>query len=140
LPDRQVPANRRIGCETAFGHQDHFIMRFYNAILLYPDGLAPGINLDNGFFSKAAKQILTYKKAAFRRKKNSYTGLTRILGIGKFGEFATLTLEEVTKPLMEELRRKKKELKPEDRCAEYAGSSFALILRIYAPTNPGNSY
>jgi hypothetical protein len=45
-------------------------MRFDNAILLYPDGLAPGINLDNGFFSKAARQILNYKKAAYRRKKN----------------------------------------------------------------------
>jgi hypothetical protein len=211
-------------------------MRFDNATLLYPDGLAPSINLDNGFFSKAARQILTYKKAAYRRKKNtsnianevssneivrsncppymkppygartristcisiglvdppmffsyckaqynlsveqsnlfaqkldqavelaasrkkeilyppyvivchdtrykenSYTGLTRILGIGKFGEFATLTLEEVTKQLMDELRRKKQEIKPEDLCAEYAGSSFILILRIYASTNPG---
>jgi hypothetical protein len=212
-------------------------MRFDNATLLYPDGLAPGINLDNGFFSKAARQILTYKKAAYRRKKNisrhianevstddiirsncppymkppygartristcisiglvdppmffsyckaqhnlsagqsdqfaqkldravepavsgkgkifyppfvivchdtrykknSYTGLTRILGIGKFGEFATLTLEKVTKQLMEELRRKKQEFKAEDRCAEHAGSSFALVLRVYAPTNPG---
>jgi hypothetical protein len=27
-------------------------MRFDNAILLYPDGLAAGINLDNGFFPK----------------------------------------------------------------------------------------
>jgi hypothetical protein len=212
-------------------------MRFDNATLLYPDGLAPGINLDSGFFSKAARQILTYKKAAYRRKKaisndiskevssgyiiqslcppymkppygartristcisiglvdppmffsyckaqhnlsaeqserfakklnravepviskngeilyspfvvvchdtrykeNSYTGLTRILGIGKFGEFATLTLEEVTKQLMDELKRRKQELKPEDRCVNYAGSSFALILRTYAPTNPG---
>jgi hypothetical protein len=59
------------------------------------------------------------------------------LGIGKFGESATLILEEVTKQLMEELRRKKQEFKPEDRCAEHAGSSFALILRIYALTNPG---
>jgi hypothetical protein len=212
-------------------------MRFDNAILLYPDGLAPSINLDNGYFSKAARQILTYKRAAYRRKKsvskslanevsskdiirsncppymrppfgartristcisiglvdppmffsyckaqhnlstgqsdrfarrlaqavepavsgngevlyppyviichdtrykeNSYTGLTRILGIGKFGEFATLTLEVVTRQLMEELRRRKLDFKPEDSCAEHAGSSFALLLRIYAPTNPG---
>jgi uncharacterized protein YjiS (DUF1127 family) len=35
------------------------------------------------------------------------------------------------------LKRKKKEFKSEDVCAEYAGSSFVLILRIYAPTNPG---
>jgi hypothetical protein len=212
-------------------------MRFDNATLMYPDGLAPGVHLDSGFFSKAARQILTYRKAAFRRKKvisrnilnevssndiirsycppymgppygartristcisigladpplffayckaqhnlsaeqadrfaremdravepattkdgktlysphvvvchdtrykqNSYTGLTRILGIGKFGEFATLTLEKVDKPLMDELRRKKQEFKPEDRCAVYADSSFVLILRVYARTNPG---
>jgi hypothetical protein len=212
-------------------------MRLDNATLLYPDGLAPGINLDNGFFSRAARQILTYRAAAFRRKKvisknivneisshdiirsycppymkppygartristcisiglvdpplffayckarhnlsaqqadrfaekmdraiepattetgkilypphvvvchdtrykeNSYTGLTRILGIGKFGEFATLTLEEVNKPLLDELRRKKQEFKPEDRCAAHADTSFVLILRVYAPTNPG---
>jgi hypothetical protein len=236
--EQNVQYESRVGMSgPEFRDRIRSAMRFDNATLLYPDGLSPGINLDNGFFSKAARQILTYKKAAYRRKKNiskhianevssddiirsncppymmtpygartristcisvglvdppmffsyckaqhnlsagqsdqfaqkldqavgpavtrneeilyppyvivchdtrykknSYTGLTRILGIGKFGEFATLTLEEVTKPLMEELRRKKKELKPEDRCAEYAGSSFALILRIYAPTNPG---
>jgi hypothetical protein len=212
-------------------------MRFDNATLLYPDGFAPSINLDSGFFSRCARQILTYKKAVFRRKKtiskdianevssddimrsncppymrppygartristcvsiglvnpplffsyckaqfnlsneqsdrfaqnldqaiepattksgeilyppyvivchdtrykkNSYTGLTRILGIGKFGEFATLTLEKTSKPLMDELRRKKQEVKPEDLCAEHADSSFVLILRVYSPTNPG---
>ena len=212
-------------------------MRFDNATLLYPDGMAPSINLDGGFFSRCARQILTYKKAAYRRKKtigrdianevsaddiirshcppyikppygartristcisiglvdppvffsycraqhnlsteqsdrfakkldravepavsgsgeilyppyvvvchdtrykeNNYTGLTRILGIGKFGEFGTLTLEEMTTPLMNELRRKKQEFKQEDCCAEYESSSFVLILRVYAPTNPG---
>jgi hypothetical protein len=222
---------------TEFRDRIRSTMRFDNATLLFPDGLAPSINLDSGFFSRCARQILTYKKAAYRRKKtigrdianevsaddiirshcppymkppygartristcisiglvdppmffsyckaqhnlsaeqsdrfaqkmdravepaisengeslfppyvivchdtrykeNSYTGLTRILGIGKFGEFATLTLEEVSKPLMDELRRKKQEFKPEDCCAEYEGSSFVLILRIYAPTNPG---
>ena len=72
-----------------------------------------------------------------RYKENSYTGLTRILGIGKFGEFAALTLEEVDKPLMDELRRKQQEFKPEDCCAAHEDSSFVLILRVYAPTNPG---
>ncbi|MEJ2730588.1 MAG: hypothetical protein P8185_19165 [Deltaproteobacteria bacterium] len=72
-----------------------------------------------------------------RYKHNSYTGLTRILGIGKFGEFATLTLEKVDKPLMDELRRKQQQFKPEDRCAAHEDSSFVLILRVYAPTNPG---
>ena len=227
---------RRGMSEPKFRNRIRSTMRFDNATLLYPDGLAPSINLDNGFFSKAARQILTYKKAAYRRKKNTsnianevssdeivpsncppymkppygartristcisiglvdppmffsyckaqhnlsnkqsgrfaqkldsatepatskkgkilyppyvvvchdtrykinnYTGLTRILGIGKFGEFATLTVEEVNKQLMVKLRRQKQEFKPADRCAEYAGSSFALILRVYAPTNPG---
>jgi hypothetical protein len=212
-------------------------MRFDNATLLYPDGLAPSINLDSGFFSRCARQILTFKRAAYRRKKsisgkiayevrsddiirsncppylktpygartristcisiglvdppmffsycraqfnlsdnqanrfahnldqavvpavtrngeilyppyvivchdtrykeNNYTGLTRILGIGKFGEFATLTIEEMNKPLTDELKRKRQEFKSEDLCAEYAGSSYVLILRMYAPTNPG---
>jgi hypothetical protein len=212
-------------------------MCFDNATLLFPDGVAQSINLDNGFFSKAARQILKYRKAAYRRKKNisksiayevnsgdiilshcppymaapygartristcisiglidppmffsycksqynlstkqserfahklnralepvvsrneeilyppyvivchdtrykksSLTGLTRILGIGKFGEFATLTIEEVSKKLLDEFRRKKQEFKSEDQCAEYAGSFFAIILRVYAPTNIG---
>ena len=72
-----------------------------------------------------------------RYKKNSYTGLTRVLGIGKFGEFATLTIEKVNKQLMDELRRQKQEFRSDDRCAEYGGSSFVIILRIFVPTNPG---
>jgi hypothetical protein len=212
-------------------------MRFDNATLLYPDGLAPSINLDNGFFSKCARRMITYKKAAFRRKKlisshiadevssediirshcppymkppygartristcisvglvdppmffsycraqhnlsdeqsdqfgqrlnqaiqpstgrngkilyppcvvvchdtryyeNNYTGLTRVLGIGKFGEFATVTIEKVGRRLLGELKRKKQELNPENRCAEYGGSSYVLIQRTYSPTSPG---
>ncbi len=237
--DEQKIRHETIGRMTGPEFRDRIraSMRFDNATLLFADGLATGINLDSGFFSKAARQILTYKKAAFRRKINissdianevssadiirshcppymrppygartristcisigladpsmffaycraqhnlsdeqarrfageldqavepavcpngevlyppyvivchdtryketSYTGLTRILGIGKFGEFATLTVEEITKPLLDMLRRRKQELKAEDRCAEYKGSSFVLLLRIYTPTNPG---
>jgi len=208
-----------------------------NATLLYPDGMATGINLDSGFFSRAAHRIFTYKKAAFRRikrigsvrplnitpediirshcppymptpygartrisacaavslieppmffayckaefnltqeqaqafsnsidaaqdicvssdgdtlyppylvvchdtryKENAYTGLTRILGIGKFGEFATFSLERINKNLTGELKRKNQEYGPEDIFAHYAGLSFLGILRIYATTNPG---
>ena len=222
---------------SAFRNRIRSTMRYDNATLLYPNGLASSVHLDSGFFSKAARQILTYKKAAFRRKKvisknmvnevsstdiirsycppymkppygartristcisiglvdpplffayckaqhnlsveqadrfarkldrtvepvnsktgeilfppyvivchdtrykeNNYTGLTRILGIGKFGEFATLTLEEVNRQLLDELRRKQREFKTEDRCAAYADLSFVLILRVYTSTNPG---
>ena len=33
-------------------------MQYDNATLLFPDGLATGINLDSGFFSKAAKKTV----------------------------------------------------------------------------------
>jgi hypothetical protein len=212
-------------------------MRYDNATLLYEDGMAAGINLDGGFFSKAARRIYTYKKAAFRRKKTfgkdipleissddlirshcptymkapygartristcisvcfiqapmffaycktelnftnnqsrkfsarldqtrepvasesgtvlyppfivvchdtrykdtAYTGLTRILGIGRFGEFASFSLEEVSKRLLAELNRKKQNIRPEDIFAEYNGTKIVGVLRVYAPTNPG---
>lgn len=212
-------------------------MRYDNATLLYPDGMAAGITIDGGFFSKAARRISTFKKAALRRKKtigssslfqvssddiirshcptffskpygsrtristymtmgliepamffaycqtelnlcddqikaftelfdqvrepvktsddltlynphivvchdsryaaNSYTGMTRILGIGKFGEFATFTLEEETKKLKREIKRKKLEYSREDFFARYHNKSILGMLRIYATTNPG---
>ena len=208
-----------------------------NATLLYRDGMATGINLDSGFFSRAARRIFTYKKAAFRRtrkvgsvqslnitaediirshcppymsspygartrisscaavglidppmffaycvaefnltrkqarqfssrmdevqdipvskdgrtlyppylvvchdtryKENAYTGLTRILGIGKFGEFATFSFELVKKGLLGELKRKNQEYGPEDVFARLGDLSFLGVLRIYASTNPG---
>ncbi len=212
-------------------------MHFDNATLLYPDGIAAGINLDGGFFSKAARRIYTYKRAAHRRamkignnvpietssddiikshcpiymkppygartristciavglihppmffahyktelnfsqkqsrifirdldqsreqtvssdgktlyppyivvchdtryKENNYTGLTRILGIGKFGEFATVCFEAVNSQLLKEMRRKKVRQKPEDTIAEYDGLTILCLLRIYNQTNPG---
>jgi hypothetical protein len=212
-------------------------MRYDNATLLYPDGIASGINLDGGFFSKAARRIYTYKRAAYRRvmkignnvpieisaddiikshcptymkspygartrissciavglinppmffayyktelnfsqkqsqifirdldqtrdlvlssdgknlyppyvivchdtryKENNYTGLTRILGIGKFGEFATISFEAINNQLTQEMKRKKVRHKPEDIVAEYGDLAILGILRIYNQTNPG---
>lgn len=212
-------------------------MRYDNATLLYPEGIAEGINLDGGFFSRAARKIYTYKRAAYRRvmklgnnkpveistddiirshcpvymrppygartristciavglinpplfyayyktelnfsskqsgrfiqdldqvrdqpisgdgkvlyppfivvchdtryKENSYTGLTRILGIGKFGEFATLSFEVLNNQLLAELKRRKIRLREEDVIAEFGEMQFLCLLRVYAPTNPG---
>lgn len=212
-------------------------MRYDNATLLYPDGIAEGINLDGGFFSKAARRIYTYKRAAHRRvmkignnvpieissddiikshcpnymkapygartrissciavglinppmffayyktelnfsqkqsqifigdldqsreqamssdgkilyppyitvchdtryKDNNFTGMTRVLGIGKFGEFATICFESVNAQLIKEMKRKKVRHKPEDIFAEYDGLTILGILRIYNQTNLG---
>jgi hypothetical protein len=105
---------------------DHFAQKLVRAV-------EPAV-LDNGETLYPPYVIVCHDT---RYGENNYAGLTRVLGIGKFGEFATLTVEEMTKRLMNELRRNKQELRPEDCCAEYANSSFVLILRIYAPTNPG---
>ncbi|HHO49247.1 MAG TPA: hypothetical protein ENN06_12495 [Desulfobacteraceae bacterium] len=221
----------------AFRKKIREAMRFDNATLLYGDGMVSGINLDSGFFSKAARKIYTYKKAAFRRiktigkgipleissddiirshcptymkppygtrtristciavalidspmyfaycktelnftgsqsrkfsatldrarepavsksgavlfppyivvchdtryKEAAYTGLTRILGIGRFGEFASFTLEEVSKTLLAEAQRKKQHICPDDIFASYNGLDIVGVLRVYAPTNPG---
>ena len=212
-------------------------MRYDNATLLFPDGVVSGINLDTGFFSKAARRIYTFKRAAYRRtmktgpkiptkissddiirshcptffkppygartristcasiglvdppmyftycnnqfnftqeqaeafsrsldaaqepvmakngnvlyppyivvchdtryKENNFTGLTRILGVGKFGEFCTFSLEEVNPTLLGELKRKSQEFSPEDVFAEYDGIKALGVLRVYAPTNAG---
>ncbi len=221
----------------AFREKIRSAMRYDNATLVYPDGIVSGINLDTGFFSKAARRIYTFKRAAFRRtmktgpkipvktnsddivrshcptyfkppygartristcasvglidppmfftycshefnftqkqavafsqsldaaqepvtskngsvlyppyivvchdtryKENSFTGLTRILGIGKFGEFCTFSLEEVNPALQGELKRKNQELSPEDVFAEYDGIKVLGVLRVYAATNAG---
>jgi hypothetical protein len=72
-----------------------------------------------------------------RYKENNFTGLTRILGIGKFGEFCTFSLEEVNPTLLGELKRKSQEFGPEDIFAEYDGNKVLGVLRVYAPTNAG---
>ena len=212
-------------------------MHYDNATLLFGDGMAPGINLDSGFFSRAARRIYTFKKAAFRRKskigapkhlnvnaddiirshcptyllppygartristaaavglidsplyfaycgtqfnlaedqarafarrldaaqhpghakngttlfppyivvchdtrykQNNLTGLTRILGIGKFGEFATVTFEPVNNALTRELERKETRFGDEDIFAQYGDLQVLGIVRAYLPTNPG---
>jgi hypothetical protein len=212
-------------------------MQYDNATLLYADGMAVGVNLDTGFFSKAARQIFAYKKAAMKRKKkigdklpfelssiditrshcpgyvnepygsrtrissclsvgllephmffaycqtelrlrkeeketfsrrldmvqepvlgkdqillfpphiivchntryreDILTGITRILGFGKFGEFATVTFEDASKGLLQETKLKKDGFAPADFFAEYGDAKVVGVLRIYAPTTPG---
>ena len=212
-------------------------MKYDNATLLFPDGMALGVNLDSGFFSRAARRINTFKKAAFRRKNrigpkmsleissddlvrshsptyisppfgsrtristciatalvepplyfaylktefnlsgrqeasvmealdqaqepgrskdgeilyppylvvchdtryktSALTGMTRILGIGKFGEFATFTLERIDKRTHSELRRKDLDPDKVETMAETGDIRVVGLLRIYAQTNPG---
>lgn len=212
-------------------------MHFDNATLLFPNGVVNSINLDSGFFARAARLIYTYKTAAYKRKKrigkrlpvdiesnhiikshcptyieppygsrtristcisigltdphmyfayckaefgltgqrlenfafdldraqepaftsdgsplyppyvvvchdtrykkNSLTGLIRILGVGKFGEFSTFTFERINNQLLGEIKRKKVEFGKDYIFAEYNGVKVAGVLRTYNQTNPG---
>ncbi len=212
-------------------------MHYDNATLLSPEGIASGITIDGGFFSRAARRVITFKKAALRRKKKigsyrhfeiqssdiirshcpsyfkppygsrtrissyaaialiepamfysyylaslnldnaqkqrytkqfdkvrdgaktsdgvtlfaphivvchdsryskfHYTGLTRILGIGKFGEFCTFSLEELSKSLRRECKRKGIEYQKEDVFASYQEHKVVGVLRTYSSTTPG---
>jgi hypothetical protein len=223
--------------ETQFRQKIHDSMQYDNATLLYPDGVINSINLDSGFFTRAARRIYTFKTAAFKRKKkigrklpvevdstdiihshcptyidppygsrtristcvsigltdphmyfaycksefslsrrrlknfargldaaqdhaelsdgtvlyppfvvvchdtrykeNNLTGLVRILGIGRFGEFSTFTFETLNNRLLGEMKRKNIDYGEEHIFAEYGGIKALGVLRTYASTNPG---
>jgi hypothetical protein len=218
----------RVVTPESFRKKVREAMQYDNATLLFPDGIATGINLDSGFFSKAARHIYTFREAAFRRKKNikdhiyfsvisddiirshcptymprpdgartrisscaviglidpplfflyckthfnlsidqaeifaeqldraqdpvitndgnvlyqpyliichgkrykenSLTGLTRLLGIGNFGEFATFSFEQINQTLIRELKRKHQTYTSEDIFAEYKDIGVLGIL------------
>ena len=223
--------------EAVFREKIRKSLQYDNATLLFPDGLVNSVNLDSGFFARAARRIYTFKAAAFKRKskigrripididsndivrshcptyidppygsrtristcvsialadpymyfayckmefnlsrrrlktfaarldtaqncteladgtvlyppyvvvchdtrykENSLTGLIRILGIGKFGEFSTFSFEMLNNQLIGEMKRKKIDYGREHIFAEHDGVSVLGVLRIYGPTNPG---
>jgi hypothetical protein len=64
-------------------------------------------------------------------------GITRILGIGEFGEFATVTLEIVTADFAEELREKKISWRDAEVVATVRDKPVLAVIRVYPPTTPG---
>jgi hypothetical protein len=72
-----------------------------------------------------------------RYKDNSLTGLTRILGIGKFGEFCTISFEILNSQLMGEIKRKKASFGKEHIFAETGDIKVLAVLRTYESTSPG---
>jgi hypothetical protein len=223
--------------EARFRESVRSSMQYDNATLMFPDGLAFGVNLDSGFFTRASRRIYTFKTAAFKRKRrigrsipididsndiirshcptymdppygsrtrisscvsigftdphmyfayckmqfnltrrrlrsfaanldtaqerceladgtvlyppyvvvchdtrykeNSLTGLIRILGIGKFGEFCTFSLEILNSQLIGEMKRKKTSFGKEHIFAETDDMRVLGVLRTYESTSPG---
>ncbi|MBW2408181.1 MAG: hypothetical protein JRF72_00175 [Deltaproteobacteria bacterium] len=72
-----------------------------------------------------------------RYRENNLTGLIRILGIGRFGEFSTFSLEMLNKQLIGEMKRKKINHGKEHIFAEHKGIRVLGTLRTYSPTGVG---
>jgi len=72
-----------------------------------------------------------------RYSPNSLTGLIRILGIGRFGEFSTFTFEMLNHQLKAEMKRKKIDYSAEHLFADHTGTKVLGLLRTYGPANPG---
>ncbi len=64
--DRKPVAHEHSGTQNpkVFGERVRQAMRYDNATLMFQDGLAHGVNLDNGFFADVAGGILPSKQAA----------------------------------------------------------------------------
>jgi hypothetical protein len=72
-----------------------------------------------------------------RYREEIYTGITRISGFGRFGEFAMVTVEEATTELLNELGGERTTFSPDELVADYYGHQIVAVLRIYPRTNPG---
>jgi hypothetical protein len=234
--ETQIEYTKRKFTSQEFRDEIQTAMKFDNATLLYSDGIATGVNLDNGFFARVSKNIMKTKKAAMRRKKTVFpanlsfssddvtksniptyipkpygsrtrlssclslgligaplyytlscdhynlrkedkvkfgqnidnslktvvsedgynlfapqivvchdiryfpanqVGLTRMLGIGKFGEFATLSIEEARKSLLNKADEKREHYKDEEIVADYMDKKYVCVIRKYPKTNIG---
>ncbi len=71
-----------------------------------------------------------------RYTQRNMVGMTRILGLGRFGEFATFTLERIQKGLLTEVALEG-EVDPKYVIGDFHGTRMAAVLRIYSPTKPG---
>ena len=71
-----------------------------------------------------------------RYREENICGITRILGIGEFGEFATLTFEEATSSLMNDVEGRT-QYHQDEILASYNGNDVVGVLRFYPRTNPG---
>jgi hypothetical protein len=72
-----------------------------------------------------------------RYREEILTGITRISGFGKFGQFATVTLEVATTELLHEIEAGRAQYSRDEIIATYRGLRVVGVLRVYPRTNPG---
>jgi len=72
-----------------------------------------------------------------RYKDDAFTGLTRIGGYGTFGEFATITIERLSKELLSDTGKTKESVASDELVANHNGIQLVCVLRSYPHTTPG---
>jgi len=72
-----------------------------------------------------------------RYREQTLCGITRILGIGEFGEFATITLDLAIGDVADELKEKDISWRDSDVFAICDDNPVLGIIRVYRPTRPG---
>lgn len=72
-----------------------------------------------------------------RYRESILTGLTRLSGFGRFGEFATLSIEQTTPELLAEVDESRVQFSADEIVADFDGIQAAVVLRIYPRTSPG---
>ncbi len=72
-----------------------------------------------------------------RYRERNLGGITRLLGYGKFGQFACLTLERLTSALANECESAGKPVANKHLVADFEGIKVAAVIRLYRPTKPG---
>jgi hypothetical protein len=119
-----------VACRKEFGLRDRREeKRVWNDIR---EATRPILGRDGSLL--AASHVIVCHATRYRNR--SLVGITRILGLGRFGEFATLTLERINKGLLLEAGLGEK-TDPKYLLADFHGTRVAGVLRIYAPTKPG---
>ena len=69
-----------------------------------------------------------------RYREETFTGITRISG---FGKFATFTLEQATGELLHEVDTGRSQFAADEIVADYYDNRVVAVLRTYPRTNPG---
>jgi hypothetical protein len=72
-----------------------------------------------------------------RYRRHALGGMTRILGTGEFGEFATVTLEVVTGDLADEFCKRKISWSDSEIITVVGNNPILGVIRVYPPTTPG---
>jgi hypothetical protein len=117
-------------CEIYFNLRGAEAERFWDGIR---NSTQPIVSRDGAVL--AQPMVVTCHNTRYREE--ILTGITRISGFGKFGEFATITLEQTTSELLHEVEVGRTQFAQDEIVARYYDNEVVAVLRTYPRTSPG---